>query len=241
MLRQVILDTETTGLDPKQGHRIIEIGCVEMINRRLTGNNFHYYLNPQRAVDKGAAAVHGLTNDFLQDKPLYADIHTKFFNFINGAELIIHNAPFDTGFINHEWQLNKCKQRDVKRFCTVTDTLTLARKLHPGQKNNLDALCKRYEINNFKRDLHGALLDSEILAQVYLAMTGGQDGLFDKIDAKDKNSGADKNKTATMQRSVADLVIMPASADELADHQQYLESLQKSSNEQCLWLEQEQN
>ena len=173
-MRQIVLDTETTGLEPRLGHRIIEIGCVEVIDRRITGNSYHQYINPQREIDEGAVEVHGITTAFLADKPLFSDIVDDFLNFIRGAELVIHNAPFDVGFIDHELTLLNQQQNHVANICTVLDTLVLARHMHPGQKNNLDALCKRYFIDNSQRDLHGALLDAEILAETYLAMTGGQ-------------------------------------------------------------------
>ena len=173
-MRQIVLDTETTGLEPRQGHRIIEIGCVELVERRLTNNRYHQYINPEREVDEGAIEVHGISNAFLADKPRFADIVDDFLNFVRGAELIIHNAPFDVGFLNHELNMLNRKDDSVDQICTILDTLVLARKMHPGQKNNLDALCKRYDIDNSQRDLHGALLDAEILAETYLAMTGGQ-------------------------------------------------------------------
>ena len=173
-MRQIILDTETTGLEPSDGHRIIEIGCVELVNRRITGNTYHQYIQPDRAIDAGAREVHGITDQFLADKPRFADIADEFLTFIRGAELVIHNAPFDVGFINHEFALLGKSVGSVSEHCTIVDTLAIARRLHPGQRNNLDALCKRYQIDNSQRDLHGALLDAEILADVYLAMTGGQ-------------------------------------------------------------------
>ncbi|MFO7640752.1 MAG: DNA polymerase III subunit epsilon, partial [Candidatus Competibacteraceae bacterium] len=169
--RQVVLDTETTGLDPAQGHRVIEIGCIELVNRRLTQRRFHVYLQPDRAIDEGAVRIHGLTSEFLADQPRFADIAEEFLNFVQGAELIIHNAPFDLGFLNHE--LRRCGrgQTLLEQICQVEDTLIMARQRHPGQRNNLDALCKRYNIDNTQRTLHGALLDAEILAEVYLTMT----------------------------------------------------------------------
>ncbi|HMY40409.1 MAG TPA: DNA polymerase III subunit epsilon, partial [Marinagarivorans sp.] len=163
MSRQIILDTETTGLEPQQGHRIIEIGCVELVNRKLTGRHFHHYINPQRDIDEGAQAVHGISAEFLADKPLFAQLAEAFFEFVKGAELIIHNAPFDVGFINHEFNLLDKGFGKLEDHCTIIDTLAMARHRHPGQKNNLDALCKRYEIDNSHRELHGALLDAEIL------------------------------------------------------------------------------
>lgn len=229
-MRQIILDTETTGLEPRQGHRIIEVGCVELINRRLTGNNFHQYLNPQRAIDEGAEAVHGLSNDFLADKPLYEDIADEFYEYLKGAEVIIHNAPFDVGFINNEYRLMGFEKPDMRLWCEVTDTLIMARKMFPGQRNSLDALCKRYEINNSHRQLHGALLDSEILADVYLMMTGGQHSLFVEESSADimlKPKIFDKNR--------ARLAVIKADADELVQHQQRLEEIKKSSGGECVW------
>src|SRR4030067_805824 len=180
MTRQIILDPETTGLEPSQGHRIIEIGAVEMFNRRLTGNRFHQYLNPEREIDAGAIEVHGITNAMLADKPRFADIAADFLAFVQGAELVIHNAPFDTGFINSEFRLlgEAAPAASIEGVCTVLDTLKLAPKRRPGQKNDLDSPCRHYNINNAQRSLHGALLDAEILADVYLAMTGGQATLF---------------------------------------------------------------
>ncbi|MDR2838209.1 MAG: DNA polymerase III subunit epsilon, partial [Azonexus sp.] len=175
-MRQIILDTETTGLDPRQGHRIIEIAALEMTNRRLTGRHLHKYINPEREIDEGAQAVHGISLDFLADKPKFADIADEFLDFINGAELIIHNAPFDLGFLNAE--LSRLDRVPVETLCNgVTDTLKMARDLHPGKRNSLDALCERYEIDNSSRTLHGALLDTELLAEVFLAMTRGQNSL----------------------------------------------------------------
>lgn len=172
-MRQIVLDTETTGLDPAQGHRIIEIGCVELIERRLTGNNFHQYLQPDREIDQAAVEIHGITTEFLKDKPHFADLVGDFMAYIQGAELVIHNAPFDTGFIDNELKILRGDWSAVSNYCTVTDTLVMAKKIHPGQRNSLDALCKRYQIDNSHREFHGALLDAEILADVYLTMTGG--------------------------------------------------------------------
>jgi len=176
-MRQIVLDTETTGLEVSQGHRIIEIGCVELLNRRVTGNHWHHYMNPQREIDAGAYQVHGISNDFLEDKPLFADLAADFCEYVKGAELIIHNAAFDIGFLNRELSLTELMLAPLEDSCGILDTLVLARQKHPGQKNNLDALCKRYDIDNNERSLHGALLDARILADVYLAMTGGQTSL----------------------------------------------------------------
>ena len=176
-MRQIVLDTETTGLEVSQGHRIIEIGCIELVNRRVTGNHWHYYVNPERMVDSGAFEVHGISNEFLQDKPRFAELAEEFHSYVSGAELVIHNAPFDVGFLDNELALLESPIAPLKENCGILDTLLLARQKHPGQKNNLDALCKRYGIDNSNRSLHGALLDARILADVYLAMTGGQTSL----------------------------------------------------------------
>ena len=177
MSRQIVLDTETTGLEPSQGHRIIEIGCVEMVNRRLTGRHFHQYINPQREVEAGAIEVHGITNEMLADKPVFADVAGPFLEFVKGAELVIHNAPFDVGFLDAELSQLGSDLPRINEICSVLDTLVMARQKHPGQRNSLDALCQRYDVDNSQRDLHGALLDAEILADVYLMMTGGQTNL----------------------------------------------------------------
>ena len=187
-MRQIVLDTETTGLEPSQGHKIIEIGCVEMINRRLTGNNYHQYLQPDREIDEGAQAVHGISNEFLADKPRFSDIAKDFIEYIDGAELIIHNAPFDVGFLDHELKLAGKEFGQLSSYCTVVDTLVMARKMRPGKKNNLDVLCKEYSVNNAHRELHGALLDSELLAEVYLHMTGGQTHL--SLESEDNADAA---------------------------------------------------
>jgi len=184
-MRQILLDTETTGLETSQDHRIIEIGCVELIDRRITDNSWHHYINPDREIDAGAFEVHGISNESLQDKPRFGDIAQDFLDYINGAELIIHNAPFDVGFLDHELSKLDKGSRTISQFCTVLDTLVMARQKHPGQKNNLDALCRRYEIDNSQRSLHGALLDARILTDVYLAMTGGQTALG--LDDSDLN------------------------------------------------------
>ena len=233
-MRQIVLDTETTGLEPSDGHRIIEIGCVELVGRRLTGNSFHQYLQPDREIDAGAMEVHGITNEFLADKPRFSDIVEDFVHYIEGAELVIHNAPFDVGFINHELKL--CEQgQQVDDLCSVLDTLTMARKMHPGQKNNLDALCRRYEIDNTHRDLHGALLDAEILADVYLAMTGGQVSLL-------LGAGKDESEQATagevIRRLGADRLPLPvirATASELEGHQDRLASIASACGGASVW------
>lgn len=236
-MRQIVLDTETTGLEPAEGHRIIEIGCVEMIDRRLTGNTFHQYLQPDRDIDAGAIEVHGITNEFLADKPRFADVVDDFMAYIKGAELVIHNAPFDIGFINHELKL--CQWNEVNGrvddLCPVLDTLALARKLHPGQKNNLDALCRRYEVNNTHRDLHGALLDAEILADVYLAMTGGQVALSlgSGQDEAGQAAGAQQIRRLPEGRPV--LRVIRADAHELVDHEARIEAIAKAAGGQAVW------
>ncbi len=225
--RQIVLDTETTGLNPKEGHRIIEIGCVELINRRLTGQHFHVYLNPDRIIDEGAIEVHGISNEFLADKPHFKDIVEDFVSYIRDAELIIHNAPFDVGFINHEFALLKNGVGTVEKFSTILDTLEYARKKHPGQRNSLDALCKRYGIDNSHRDLHGALLDAEILADVYLLMTGGQTSLFAEDELSQDNSSQLQNRKIANDRPK--LKIVTCSEEELRLHQQRMEAIDKAS------------
>lgn len=235
MNRQIILDTETTGLDPKKGHRLIEIGAVEMINRRLTGNRFHVYVNPQRPVDPGALAIHGLNDAFLADQPLFSQILPDFLNYITDAELIIHNATFDIGFIDHELQLAQATTQKISALCRVTDTLILARKMHPGQKNSLDALCKRYRIDNSHRNLHGALLDAEILSQVYLAMTGGQTSLLDHALATPKTTEyAHESIKKTTHTNWTHPIVL-ATAEELNAHQEFLLFLNKKSKQACVW------
>lgn len=233
MTRQIILDTETTGLDPREGHRIIEIGCVEMVSRRLTGNNFHFYLQPDREIDEEAIQVHGITNEFLVDKPSFKQIAADLINYLNGAELIIHNAPFDIGFLNHELNLLAEPYQALTDYCTVVDTLVMARQMYPGQRNSLDALCKRYEIDNGHRTLHGALLDAEILADVYLAMTGGQVSLL--LGGETDSSGTNRAST-TIRRVDAgiNLPVIRASDDELVAHTERLAAIQKSAGK-CLW------
>lgn len=237
--RQVVLDTETTGLEPSQGHRIIEIGCVELINRRLTGKHYHQYIQPEREIDQGALEVHGISNEFLADKPVFSKVVDEFLAFIDGAELIIHNAPFDIGFIDHELKLATSKTKKTRDICGVIDSLVLARKKHPGQKNNLDALCKRYAIDNSKRELHGALLDAEILADVYLMMTGGQTSLhLDSELESGSESVADAGKASIIRldKSRKKLPVIMASAEELAEHQALLATIDKKSDGQCIWL-----
>ena len=232
--RIILLDTETTGLNPQEGHRIIEIGCVEMIKRRVSKRNFHVYINPQREVEKEAIAVHGITNEFLEDKPLFADIVDEFIEFIKGAELVIHNAPFDVGFINHEFKLLNRSLGTVTDYSTVFDTLAFARKKHAGQRNTLDALCKRYNIDNSHRTLHGALLDSEILADVFLAMTGGQASLLEE-NQTDNQQNTD---TQAIKRTLGNrpaLKIIVCNEHEQHEHEQRLAAIDKASGGQCLW------
>lgn len=229
--RQVVLDTETTGLDADQGHRIIEIGCVELINRRLTRAVFHQYLNPDRDIEEGAFAVHGITSSFLQDKPRFADVVRDFLSFVKDAELIIHNAEFDTGFINFELSKIGEEMGRIEEYCTVRDTLQLARQAHPGQRNDLDALCRRYEIDNSNRELHGALLDAEILADVYLAMTGGQTALL--LEEVSNRQDGSRKLRSTHDRG--QLKVIKASKEELAAHESWLQRLDRESGEQCLW------
>lgn len=233
MSRQIILDTETTGLLIKEGHRIIEIGCWEIINRRSTGRHFHHYINPQRLVDPGAFQVHGISDQFLQDKPLFAEVAADFLNFITGAELIIHNASFDLGFLNAELKRINKDHSPLEELCAVIDTLTFARQKHPGQSNSLDALCRRYQVNNTQRDLHGALLDAKLLAQVYLAMTGGQELLFtqdDQHNLPQQSLSTAANLKLAMSRRQPLPVLLPT-AEELQAHQAFLTLLDNKSSQ----------
>ncbi|MBT3137161.1 DNA polymerase III subunit epsilon [Alteromonas sp. ALT199] len=231
-MRQIVLDTETTGIDPKEGHRIIEIGCVEVVNRRLTGNHFHVYINPGRHIEQEAIEVHGITNEFLTDKPTFSQVAQEFVSFIKGAQLVIHNAPFDVGFMDHEFGMEASTKGVItNQICDVLDTLTLARQMHPGQKNNLDALCKRYGIDNSHRTLHGALLDAEILADVYLLMTGGQTKL--KL-ASSSGSDADSTAIRRIKRGANKLKVVKATADELTQHEARLDIVEKAGGK-CLW------
>lgn len=240
-MRQIVLDTETTGLEPRQGHRIIEIGCVELSNRRVTNNRFHQYINPQREIDEGAMEVHGITNEFLDDKPLFKDVVQDFLAFVEGAELIIHNAPFDVGFINHELKLLASSSMPIDEACSILDTLSMARKLHPGQKNNLDALCKRYEINNSSRTLHGALLDAEILADVYLAMTGGQVHLSLDGRASDDSAGQLTEVIPQPVERSQKLRIILATDNELLEHENRLAAIAKVCNDKPVWLQMQED
>lgn len=232
-MRQIALDTETTGLSTEQGHRIIEIGCVEFIDRKLTGNNFHCYINPEREIDAGALAIHGLSIEFLRDKPAFAELIDPLLHYITGAELVIHNAVFDVGFLNYELTLAGRSQA-IQDCASVFDTLPFARQRHPGQKNSLDALCKRYSIDNTHRQLHGALLDAELLARVYLAMTGGQGSLF-----VDQQTVSAEKHNEILQSIIINkpLPIMQLTEDEEKAHADFLEMLKKSSGSASLWEE----
>lgn len=237
-MRQVVLDTETTGLEPEQGHRVIEIGCVELVNRRLTRRHFHQYLNPERAIDPGAMEVHGITDEFVANKPLFAQVADEFWNFIEGAELVIHNAAFDVGFLNAEFA--RLKRPAVERGCKILDTLALARHKHPGQRNSLDALCKRYGVDNSQRELHGALLDAEILAEVYLLMTGGQTALAFGSESSEQRSAGEAPLPRRQQRPRA-LPVLTASEDELQLHRAKLDSLARAAGGTSLWQRLESN
>jgi len=228
-LRQVVLDTETTGLDPSLGHRVIEIGALEVVNRRITGATYHVYLNPDRDIDAGAIAVHGITNEYLADKPRFADVAQEFLEFVRDSELIIHNAPFDVGFLNAE--LTRLNEGPLSKFCGVLDTLKLAKEIHPGQKNNLDALCKRYQVDNSGRNFHGALLDAQLLAEVYLGMTRGQETLG--IDVADMPSQRGSKIALPLNRGP--LRVLRPDAHELAEHEAYVEALGKDCGEVRQW------
>jgi DNA polymerase-3 subunit epsilon len=229
-MRQIILDTETTGLDPALGNRILEIGGVEIVNRQPTGKHFHRYVNPERDSEEGALQVHGITSEFLADKPKFREIAQEFLDYVTGAELVIHNAPFDIAFLNHELRLLNMKP--IREFCpSVVDTLKQARELHPGKRNNLDALCERYQINNAGRTLHGALLDAQLLAEVYLAMTRGQGNLM--IDS----ATVATVRTEDNERGKVDIIVLRATADELAAHEAQVAEIDKASGGKCLWKE----
>ena len=235
-MRQIVLDTETTGIEISLNHRIIEIGAVELINRRPTGRHFHRYLNPQREVDEEAFRVHGISDEFLADKPLFAGVADEFLDFVRGAQLGIHNAPFDVGFLNHEFGKLDGAYGRIQDYCSVIDTLAMARQLHPGQKNNLDALCRRYMVDNSQRELHGALLDAEILADVYLLMTGGQVDLVLKGKSEEKGAGgADGIRRLAADR--APLMVVTADAAELEAHRSLLARIAAKSGDNCLWRE----
>jgi DNA polymerase-3 subunit epsilon len=234
-VRQVVVDTETTGLRVEEGHRIIEIGCIELIDRKLTGRRFHTYLNPEREVEAGALAVHGISNHFLKDKPIFSSVVDELIGFINQSELIIHNAPFDLSFLNDE--IKRC-QNDllpVTQYCRVIDTLQLARQIHVGQKNSLDALFKRYGVDSSKREWHGALLDAHLLAQVYLAMTGGQGSFFDSHTNEENDSEIAFETVHHISNEKQQIIFHKATEDELQDHAHYLENMKKQGK--CCWLE----
>lgn len=230
--RLIVLDTETTGLSTKDGNRIIEIGCVELIERRLTSNNFHVYINPQRDSEEGALRVHGLTTEFLSDKPTFAEIAKAFVNYIRGSELVIHNAPFDLGFLNYELARLPDGQ-PIETYCSIFDTLADAKKRHPTQRNNLDALCRRYDIDNTHRELHGALLDAQILAEVFLKMTGGQFSLMQESNASEKNSTSSTHNIIRIMANRSPLLVLRCSEEELQIHEARLDSIQSSG--QCVW------
>ena len=230
-MRQIVLDTETTGLNPRSGDRIIEVGCVELINRRLTGNNFHSYINPGRDSEEGALAVHGLTTEFLSDKPKFAEIAAELRDYISDAEVIIHNAPFDVAFLDAEFARLEIP-RFAEHVARITDTLVQAKEMHPGKRNSLDALCDRYGISNAHRALHGALLDAELLAEVYLAMTRGQNSLtIDLAVAETVSITGDAGEILPM----AEIMLLPATADELAEHEALLDRLDKEAKGSCVW------
>ena len=235
-MRQVVLDTETTGLSVAEGHRIIEVAGVELSNRRLTGRHYHQYIRPQRKIDAGAQAVHGITEEFLADKPLFHEIASPLLEFIQGAELIIHNAPFDIAFLNSEFLQAGAGFKKIAEYCTTLDTLLLARKKHPGQQNSLDALCRRYSIDNSTRTLHGALLDAHLLASVYLAMTGGQTTLFGETAADNKEIRIESPFAPVAERQLQ-LKVIKANTEELKAHHQRLEAIKQMSGGVCLWAE----
>ena len=235
-MRQIVLDTETTGLSVAQGHRVIEIGCLELVNRRLTGRDFHCFLNPDREIEEGAERVHGISNADLETAPRFPEIVDELLEFISDAELVIHNADFDVGFIEYELQLMEHKRPAITEHARVLDTLALAREMHPGQRNSLDALCKRYEVDASKRDLHGALIDAELLARVYLAMTGGQTALVLDAEAESAAAGAAAGPAAeapARQAGELSLVVVPASEAEAAAHENMLEKLRQACS--CEW------
>jgi DNA polymerase-3 subunit epsilon len=232
-MRQIVLDTETTGLEPEQGHRVIEIGCVEMVNRRPTGRTFHKYLCPDREVDPGALAVHGITNEFLANQPRFREIAEDFLGFVAGSELVIHNASFDLGFLDAELARLEGEARRISELCAVLDTLLLARKLHPGQRNSLDALCKRYSVDNSRRDYHGALLDARILADVYLAMTGGQGALT--LGTEEAGPAVATKAARRRSRRAITIPVIRAPEAELAEHETVLDAIAKASGGKVLF------
>lgn len=228
-MRQVVLDTETTGIGSEKGHRIIEIGCVELVDRKLTGRHYHQYVNPQRSSDAEAVGVHGITDEFLADKPVFSQVAQEFYDFIEGAELVIHNAPFDIGFMDMEFR--RVNMPPTKTFCKVLDTLVMARDMRPGQRNSLDALCKNYGIDNSHRELHGALLDAEILSDVYLMMTGGQTDLMFNAGASNDDNGEVKINLSQFEGiDSSTLPIIKATQDEISAHEEILGLLDKKSD-----------
>lgn len=232
-MRQIVLDTETTGLEVDKGHRVIEIGCVELVNRRITGQTFHRYLNPERDIDKGALEVHGITRERLEREPRFAQVQEEFLEFIRGAELIIHNAPFDVAFIDAELSRTPGETRRVAQWCTVLDSLALARRMHPGQRNSLDALCKRYSVDNSHRDYHGALLDARILADVFLTMTGGQALL--SLGTEDSSFAPGQDVDHARPRTQGHIPVICADEEELTAHERVLATLDKSSRGKTVW------
>lgn len=232
-MRQIVLDTETTGLEVEKGHRVIEIGCVELLNRRRTNRTLHHYLQPDREIDPGAQEVHGISTEMLVDKPRFADIAQEFLDFIAGAELVIHNAAFDVGFLNAELRLAGREPNAIPGVCSVLDTLAMARRLHPGQRNSLDALCKRYAVDNADREYHGALLDAQLLADVYLGMTGGQAALL--LDETTSEPTVQASSARPVARDRLPLAVLRASAEEVAEHEKYLALLDKFSGGKTLW------
>lgn len=232
-MRQIILDTETTGLEPEQGHRIIEIGCVELVKRRFTGNNYHRYLNPGREIDEAAIEVHGITLEKLQDEPRFEEIVEELIDYLEGAELIIHNAPFDVGFLDQELKLTGLRLGRIADHCSVVDSLLMARKKHPGQRNSLDALCRRYSVDNSQRTFHGALLDAEILADVYLSMTGGQISFLTEGDEPGRATAEHRRRRSSGKRPKTPVVA--ASEEELALHEKWIETLEEETGETSPW------
>lgn len=232
-MRQIILDTETTGLSVNQGHRIVEIGCVELLNRRYSGRHFHYYINPERTMDKAAEEIHGLDDKFLADKPLFRQIAAELVAFIEGAELLIHNVPFDVSFLDYELQIAGSFQT-IAHYCQITDTLLIARQKHPSQQNNLDALCKRYKVDFSEREFHGALLDARLLAEVYLKMTGGQTTLFGQENRITQQNAKKKKVSSHMQNTLV-LPIIFADSDELIAHQRCLQAIARESGGKLMW------
>lgn len=238
-MRQIVLDTETTGLSPAAGHRIIEIGCVELVNRQRTGKDFHQYINPEREIEVGAQEVHGITNEFLADKPVFSQIFDALVAYLQNAELIIHNAPFDLGFLNHEYSLIQAGAKKIETYCTVVDTLQLARSKHMGQRNSLDALCKRYNVNASKRELHAALLDAELLAEVYLAMTGGQVDLFAQVRGL-SDQVMTEGVSIMVEDNLGDVEVLMPTDVEMAAHKDFLIKIAAKSKHGCIWSNTEQ-